>query len=193
MIRSIQAFFVMLAVVFGALPATVAAQGYLQCAPFARAESGIELYGNASSWWHQAAGRFDRGNQPQVGAVMAMPSTPGMRGGHVAVVTRVLNQREILITHANWSPINGRRGQIERNVKAIDVSPAGDWSQVRVWYAPMNGIGIRTNPVSGFIYPTRTLGDNIVLARADTAPVPTFSPNWKPGNGLGDVVASLQR
>jgi surface antigen len=129
------------------------ASAYLQCVPFARAESGIDIRGNANTWWHQAAGRFDRGQTPQVGAVMAFAPTRGMPIGHVAVVSRIVSDRELLISHSNWSPINGRRGQIERNVRVIDVSAAGNWSQVRVWYAPLRDLGIRVNPVQGFIYP----------------------------------------
>lgn len=132
---------------------TATATGYLQCVPFARAESGIDIRGNAGTWWSQAAGRYERGQEPRVGAVMAFAPTGGMPIGHVAVVSQILSDRELLISHANWSPINGRRGQIERNVRAIDVSPAGDWSQVRVWYAPIRDLGTRVNPVRGFIYP----------------------------------------
>lgn len=130
-----------------------AATAYLQCAPFARMESGIQLFGNARDWWQMAAGRYERGQEPRVGSVMAFAPTRAMPIGHVAVVSRIVSDRELLITHANWSPINGRRGQVERNVRAIDVSEAGDWSSVRVWYAPMGDLGIRANPVRGFIYP----------------------------------------
>ncbi len=128
------------------------ASAYLQCVPFARSESGIQIHGNALTWWQQAAGRYDRGNTPRVGAVMAFAPTRAMPIGHVAVVSQIVSEREILISHSNWSPINGRRGQIERNVRAIDVSAAGDWSQVRVWYAPIRDLGTRVNPVRGFIY-----------------------------------------
>ncbi len=31
----------------------------LQCVPFARQESGLEIYGNASTWWEQARAWFD--------------------------------------------------------------------------------------------------------------------------------------
>src|SRR3546814_4622006 len=31
----------------------------LQCVPFARAETGIAIYGNAKTWWAQAAGRSE--------------------------------------------------------------------------------------------------------------------------------------
>jgi hypothetical protein len=47
------------------------ASDYLQCVPFARAESGVEIRGNAKTWWSQAAGTYDRGNEPRKGAVMA--------------------------------------------------------------------------------------------------------------------------
>jgi len=64
----------------------------------------------------------------------------------------VIDSRTVLISHANWSPINGRRGQIEDNVRAIDVSPDNDWSEVRVWYAPLKGLGTSSYPLYGFIY-----------------------------------------
>lgn len=160
------------------------AAAYLQCAPFARNESGIALYGRAADWWGQAAGKFARGNEPQVGAVLAMPGTRAMPGGHVAVVSRILGEREILITHANWSPINGRRGQIERNVRAVDVSAAGDWSAVRIWYAPIRDLGLRASPAHGFIYANGPRA-------APDAYTPQFGRDWQPGNGLGDIVATL--
>ncbi|MDZ3830713.1 MAG: CHAP domain-containing protein [Sphingopyxis sp.] len=175
----------MLAGVIASVPA--AARDYLQCVPFARSESGVEIYGNAKTWWSQAAGSYERGNEPRKGAVMAFAGTRGMPMGHVAVVKKVLNDREILIDHANWSPINGRRGQIERGVRVIDVSDAGDWSMVRVWYAPIGDLGLRANPVQGFIYadgeaaPERPRFDQPIWTRND----------WKPGNGLTLVAASL--
>jgi surface antigen len=124
----------------------------LQCVPFARDSSGIELYGNAKTWWGQAAGRYDRGTTPKIGAVMAFKPTRRMRIGHVATVSQIVSDREVLVSHANWSLINGRRGQIERNVRVIDVSTAGDWSQVKVWYAPLRDLGTSTYPLYGFIY-----------------------------------------
>ena len=126
---------------------------YLQCVPYAREVSGIAIYGDAHTWWEQAAGRYDRGNKPRVGAVMAFVPHRNMRLGHVAAVSRVIDSRTVLLDHANWSPINGERGQIERNVKAIDVSPNNDWSQVRVWYHPLQDVGVTPWPVHGFIYP----------------------------------------
>ncbi|MGI9169571.1 MAG: CHAP domain-containing protein, partial [Caulobacteraceae bacterium] len=64
----------------------------------------------------------------------------------------VLTDRIIQITHANWSIIGGERGQVEKNVNVIDVSPAGDWSQVKVWYDPSRDLGATVYPTYGFIY-----------------------------------------
>ena len=120
----------------------------LQCVPFARDVSGIDIRGNAYTWWDQAAGRYARGHAPKVGAVLAFASTAKMRNGHVAMVSDVISDREVLLTHANWS----RRGGIERNVRAVDVSEAGDWSRVRVWFGPMHDLGLTAYPTKGFIY-----------------------------------------
>jgi hypothetical protein len=38
--------------------------GYLQCVPYARQASGIQLFGDARTWWDQAAGRYSRGHAP---------------------------------------------------------------------------------------------------------------------------------
>lgn len=136
--------------VASAVPA--AAQNYLQCAPYAREISGIQLFGRAAAWWDQAEGRYDRGNTPRVGSVLSFKSVGRMPSGHVAMVSEVVSERVIRITHANWSPINGRRGQIEQNVEVMDVSPGNDWTQVRVWYAPLGGLGTSAYPTNGFIY-----------------------------------------
>lgn len=129
------------------------AEDYLQCVPFARELSGIQIYGDAHSWWDQAAGVYERGSTPVEGAVLSLPSYGAMQLGHVAVVRKIVDSRTILISHANWSPINGRRGQIERKVMARDVSDNNDWSLVRIWYAPIGKLGTTAFPVNGFIYP----------------------------------------
>ncbi|WEK45038.1 MAG: CHAP domain-containing protein [Candidatus Sphingomonas colombiensis] len=130
------------------MAAAPAAAQFWQCAPYAREISGIEIHGNANTWWSQAAGRYERGNEPRVGAVLAFKSTSRMRVGHVAMVSRVVSDREVLLTHANWS----RPGRVETNVRAIDVSPNNDWSMVKVWYAPQGDLGTSNYPTSGFIY-----------------------------------------
>jgi CHAP domain len=126
-----------------------AAQARLQCVPFAREVSGIDIRGNAETWWGQAAGRYERSNTPREGAVLAMPGISKMPMGHVAMVSKIVSDREILLTHANWS----RPGGIERNVRAIDVSEKGDWSRVKIWFAPLGDLGTTAYPAYGFILP----------------------------------------
>lgn len=128
------------------------ADTYWQCVPFARLASGIQIFGDAWTWWKQASGRYDTGMQPKAGAVLCFKPTGRMKLGHVAVVSQVLTERVIQISHANWSRIGGTRGQIEKDVTVIDVSAAGDWSQVKVWYDPVRDLGGTTYPTHGFIY-----------------------------------------
>ncbi|MEJ7934332.1 CHAP domain-containing protein [Sphingobium sp. AN558] len=123
----------------------------LQCVPYARIVSGVDIYGDALNWWDQAQDRFKRGHKPKKGAVLAFRPVGPMTLGHVAVVSKVLDDRRVLIRHANWSA----PGAIEEDVLALDVSPDGDWSQVRVWHSPTAQMGARTNPTFGFIYPAR--------------------------------------
>lgn len=141
--------------------AAPAAAAVLQCVPYARAQSGIEIRGNAGTWWDQAEGRYRRGAEPEVGAVLVLRPSRAMPIGHVAVVAEIVDERTIYLNHANWSG----PGRIERRALAVDVSAEGDWSEVRVWYARQGSLGIRVNPAFGFIY--------------NEAPeaVPAFAPN----------------
>ncbi len=124
----------------------------LQCVPYARTVSGIQIRGDAWTWWDQAAGKYARGDRPKLGAVMAFKPYGRMELGHVAAISGIIDSRTVLLRHANWSLINGTRGQIENDVRAVDVSPANDWSEVRVWFAPLQGLGSTAWPVQGFIY-----------------------------------------
>lgn len=147
--------------------------GPWQCVTFARAFSGVQLFGNAATWWDQASGRYAQGTAPAPGAVMVMKPHARMRVGHVATVSAVVSPREIRVTHANWSPIGGARGQVETDVAVVDTSDAGDWTRVRVWYAPMGDLGRTDYPVYGFIYaaPAAVPATSIAVAEIDALPV----------------------
>ncbi len=141
--------------------ATLAASGvgahaeeYWQCAAFARVFSGIQIFGDAWTWWRKATGKYAKGDVPQAGAVLVFKPQGAMRLGHVAVVSHVLNDRIIQVTHANWSVIQGERGKIEQDVTVVDVSPDGNWSEVKVWYNPLGDLGNTTYSTYGFIYKT---------------------------------------
>ncbi len=164
--------------------------GGLQCVPFARAASGIELKGNAANWWEAAAGIYERGERPEPGSVLNFRATGRMRLGHVAVVTAVLDPRSIEIEHANWS-----KGSVARHVNVVDVSPANDWSQVRVALARGGDYG-STYPTYGFIYDRPDSGTMLANASAgaqtgravvqsasfdEVAELPTRSPAGRHG------------
>jgi surface antigen len=183
-----------------------AADTYWQCVPFARLISGIQIFGDAYTWWRQAIGKYETGFQPRAGAVLCFKPTERMRLGHVAVVSQVLTDRIIQITHANWSPIDGSRGKIEKDVTLVDVSPAGDWSAVKVWYDPSRDLGGSTYPTYGFIYPdaqARQLAhggfnsaENTAIAMAQTA-ANQMATAVRPGAGplhmLSQVVDSTDQ
>lgn len=122
----------------------------LECAPFARALSGIDLRGAAADWWRQANGRYAQSSQPAVGAVLVFRRTDRLADGHAAVVSHVISARTILVTQANWV---ARR--VTEDMPVMDVSAANDWSAVRVWWPPAGQMGSRHYPTWGFILPDR--------------------------------------
>lgn len=141
------------ALIFGVALATAVPAQALQCVPFAREISGISLRGDAWTWWSGAVGTYDRGQAPRVGAVVVFKKHGSMRRGHVAVVTDVVNSREVLVDHANWgSRRTGGRGQIAKGMSVVDISSHNDWSQVRVWNRRSGDYGTRVYPTYGFIY-----------------------------------------
>lgn len=162
---------------------------YLQCVPYAREVSGIRIFGDAHTWWDQAEGRYARGTRPKVGAVMSFRPFGNMRLGHVAAVSRVIDSRTVLLRHSNWSPIGGRRGQIENDVHAVDVSPGNDWSEVRVWFAPIQGLGTTHWPLNGFIYSDKPKG-NESLARTTYAAV-VVKPQARPSRIGADFLKGI--
>ncbi|OWU83774.1 chap [Oceanicola sp. 22II-s10i] len=115
------------------------------CVPFARDASGIDIRGNANTWWSQASSKgYDRGQEPKVGSVMAFSSTGSLPRGHVAVVSKLISEREILVDHANWAP-----SQVSLGMYVRDVSDRNDWSAVRLESQP-NALG-SVYPIQGFI------------------------------------------
>ncbi|HWX49917.1 MAG TPA: CHAP domain-containing protein [Roseomonas sp.] len=124
----------------------------ISCVPYARAVTGMEIIGNAHTWWASAAGVYARGHRPERGAVLSFKSSGGMRLGHVAVVSRVVGPREILIDHANWEGPGIRKGTVMRGVSVIDVSPENDWTEVRVQVGRSDEAYGRVYPTNGFIF-----------------------------------------
>ena len=149
-------FLVAVAAVFAVTPAAAGSLlDYVgQCVPFARQASGIRIYGDAWTWWDQAEGKYQRGDRPRVGAVVVFARSAHLPLGHVAVVSHIVEDRVVMLTHANWSRQGGERGHAEQDVTLFDVSAGNDWSEVKVWYHDSDGLGTTRYPVYGFIYGT---------------------------------------
>jgi len=141
-------------------PPTVSYDG-MSCVPYARLVSGINLRGDAYTWWDGAAGIYQRGTAPTVGAVLVLAQTNRLRSGHVAVVRQVVSSREILVDHANWVP-----GHVINGQHVYDVSPANDWTMPR-FFNDEAGVYGSVYPAYGFIYN--------VAANAAPAPVASSS------------------
>lgn len=124
----------------------------MECAPFARAVSGINLRGPAADWWWEAAGRYTRTSAPMVGAVLTFRRTERLPDGHAAVVSRLISDREILVTQANWV-----HSRVTEDMPVLDISDRNDWSLVRVWWPPTGQMGVHHYPTWGFITPERPL------------------------------------
>jgi surface antigen len=156
------------------------AQTPLQCVPYVRDHSSVKIFGDAWTWWDQAAGKFSRGSRPEAGTVMVLTGYAGGHRGHVAVVKRIVSSREIRVDHANWLD----DGSIYLNDPVEDVSADNDWSQVRVYNIKSGGWGSNVYPVQGFIgsdsdsvsdgreAPRAAPDPDLVQARATPRPAP---------------------
>jgi len=170
------------------------ADTYWECATFARMFSGIQIFGDAATWWNKAAGAYSRGATPQAGSVLVFKPNGVMGKGHVAVVSQVLTDRVIQVTHANWSIIQGNRGKIEKDVTVVDVSPKGDWSQVKVWYDPVRDLGSTVYPTYGFIYQkaqdaAKNAAQSVAAAAAAAAVSQMASAAQSPSSASAQVMA----
>jgi len=133
----------------------------VQCAAYARDHSQVKLFGDAYTWWDQAAGKYPQSALPQTGAVMVLTGYAGPARGHVAVVRKIVSPREIRVDHADW--LND--GAVYLDDPVQDVSRWNDWSVVRVYNIKTGSWGAKTYAVQGFIG-SATGPDR--LARADS-------------------------
>jgi surface antigen len=154
-------------------PYQYARAGGISCVPFARSDSGIDVAGNAWQWWDNAAGVYARGSVPQPGSVLTFRANGRMHLGHVAVVARIINAREIEVDHANWwGP--GIHGGVVHNMPVVDVSENNDWTAVRVGLGDTGSFG-SVYPTYGFIY-DRPDDGRILVATTAPAPQPDLNP-----------------
>lgn len=116
------------------------------CVLYARAVSGIDIRGDAYTWWDSAAGHYLRGQVPEAGAVLVLGQTDRLQLGHLAVVRQVIDDRDILVDHSNWVP-----GRIITGMQVEDVSPANDWTELRFFNQDYSAYG-SIYAADGFIY-----------------------------------------
>jgi CHAP domain len=136
----------------------------LECAPFARALSGVRLAGDAADWWSEATGRYVRSQSPSVGSVLVFRRSGRLPEGHVAVVSQVVGRREILVTQANWV-----HHRVSEDQPVIDASPDNDWSLVRVWWPPAGQMGTNDYAAYGFIRADRPASHDQLIAATPRA------------------------
>ncbi len=164
----------------------------ISCVPYARSITGMDISGNAHAWWANAAGAYARGQRPERGSVLTFRSSGGMRMGHVAVVSRVVSNREVLIDHANWEGPGIRKGSIMRGVSVVDVSDRNDWTAVRVQVGRDDNSYGRTYPTYGFIYNRPDHGGRVMTAsRSGALEEVAEAPASPHAAHLADVVGDL--
>ena len=129
----------------------------LACVEYARARSGLAVFGDAKYWWARAKSLYTRLGAPMENSVMVFATSKKLKLGHVAVVTHVISSREIRVDQANWQ----NHGEIDHATPIMDVSAKNDWTKVRVWDIKSGQFG-NVYGVSGFI-----AKDLVRQARAD--------------------------
>jgi hypothetical protein len=144
----------------------------VDCAPFARALTGVLLSGSAADWWPQAEGRYVRTRAPAVGSVLVFRRSARLPSGHVAVVSQVTSRRRIMVIQANWV-----HHRVSEDQLVIDVSRDGDWSAVRVWWPPSRQMGTSYYLTFGFIRPDHPVGYEQLLA-ATPAAIRVAEASW---------------
>lgn len=123
--------------------------------PYARNVSGIPIRGNAHTWWVQAKEKgYTRSARPKVGSVMVLSKTSRLKYGHLAVVTRIIDSRNIEVEHANWGGNRETRMIAYKRMPVVDTSKNNNWSSARFWNYPSASYG-SVYKVSGFIYPKK--------------------------------------
>jgi hypothetical protein len=126
----------------------------MQCVPYARAHSGVSIFGDAYTWWAKSDGQYVHRSEPKLRSVMMLTGYAGPNRAHLAVVSSIVSQREIRVDHANWS----NDGAVYIDDPVMDVSPDNDWSEVRIWNIRNKSWGTKTYIVRGFIGPDRGTG-----------------------------------
>lgn len=148
--------------------------GLCQCVDYAKENgwSDFSGLGFAYKWWFAATEKtssyyvpgYPVGNIPQIGAVLVLKPWSGNTAGHVAIVTKIVDDDEILVNHANW-----RNDEVIRIGDKVKDASGGKWKKILVQYGA--DYGSTTYDTNGFIYQKGTqvpTMERVVLYRAGT-------------------------
>lgn len=153
----------------------------IQCVEYARNRSGIQIYGDAWTWWGKTQ---DKGSAPYAGSVMVWPKSTGVGNyGHVAYVSKVVSSDTVIIDHANWNTSTGAvDGRIYTNITVKDTS-GGKWTSVKLQKEKIGSSVTKWTssvPLNGFVYSLNT-----------NPPPAVASISAKSTNGSISLVASV--
>ena len=135
------------------------------CVFWVRQLTDMALRGDAWQWWDAAAGRYERGANPEIGSVLVFKRARGLSRGHVSTVSRVIDRRTVEVDHS-WLSDN----RLYRGMRVVDISPRNDWSSVRVWHPRINDLGSTVYPTFGFVLPDRPRPDLLFASIREAAP-----------------------
>ncbi len=76
----------------------------------------------------------------------------------------------------------------------VDVSPKGDWSQVKVWYDPVRDLGSTIYPTYGFIYQkasatAKSAAQSVAAAAVQAATSQMASASQSPTSASSQMMA----
>jgi hypothetical protein len=154
-----------LLLVFAFTGATATKAHAVACVFWVRQLTDMALRGDAWNWWDAAAGRYERGANPEVGSVLVFKRARGLSRGHVSTVSRVIDRRTVEVDHS-WLSDN----RLYRGMRVVDISPRNDWSSVRVWHPRIDDLGSTVYPTYGFVLPDRPRPDLLFASIRETAP-----------------------
>lgn len=149
-------------------PSIEKTEHHFYCVEYARLRSGLQIFGDAGTWWEHAKNAYLEITQPVANAVMVFGRDRRIRRGHVAVVAEIVSPRIVRVDQANWQ----NHGEIDRYMPVLDVSAKNDWSKVRVWDTGSSHWGARVYAIKGFIARTVVAGEQASAAATSLAVAP---------------------
>ena len=119
-------------------------------------------------------GDMNRGGKPKVGSVLVLKRTGRNRYGHIAVVTRILGSREIIIDHANWL----NRGRLHLGTPVREFRPTTIGRRCGSGIHPGISMACAATPLTASSIPSRPRPRS--LRSKGSSPIPRRGPRAPP-------------